>query len=72
MSRGKTQSMPAIMTKRRNKVVMAGKHGNSTRNGKQTPWFVVGGFGDGTKKGETPAASPWNAGKCYPSKRYKT
>lgn len=68
----KGQNMPPNITRKRQKVIMANKSTNSTKNGKQTARFVIGGFGDGTKKGEIASTSGWNAGKCYPRTAYKS
>ncbi len=76
----KSYGMPPVETKRRNKVFMANKGTNSTQNGRQSPYFTIGGHGmkphEDKKSLSRPfgwerCESPWNAGKCFPSKKFK-
>lgn len=58
------------MTKKRQKQIKANTGTNSTKNGKQSPWFTIGGMGRTNDNG-VKCASPWNAGRQLPSKRFK-
>ena len=66
-------------TRKRKKQRVANTGTNSTKNGKQSPWFTIGGRGlkphqdkksDLVPDGWEVCPSPWNPGKQLPSKRY--
>jgi len=67
------------MTRKRKKQIVANTGTNSSKNGKQTPYFTKGGRGlkphQDKKSVHEPngwehTQSPWNPGKCFPSKRF--
>ena len=68
------------MARKRMKAKKASEGGNSTPNGKQTPYFTKGGRGlkpHQDKKstlepyGWERTESPWSPGKCFPRTAFK-